>query len=179
MIRETKSSNRYNLVAIKKTTICWIKIDLINVGGRTLTSKVYDTGHLVGGNELGGKERDPGISALRRQRHRELLITRRPEHALPQASAFGLPHSAPQRLHHSRRRPAPPGGVGEELPDHGHEQIQLRPAPSPGEEGRAYLRPVHASTIDMVQHIVQHPQVHRHHLPVSKEEEEVKLPPKN
>lgn len=121
------------------------------------------TGHLLGWHGFRDEEGDSGDMTLGRQCIQELLIARRAENAFSQASRPRLPNSSPDGLDQAGR-PVLARHVREQLVDHPLQQLKLRPAPPPGEEGRGYLRPVHERTVHMVQHVMEHTQIHSHHL---------------
>lgn len=100
---------------------------------------------------------------LGRQCIQELLIARRAENAFSQASRPRLPDGPPDGLDQAGR-PVLTRHLGEQLVDHPLQQFKLRPSPPSGEEGRGYLRPVHERAVHMVQHVMEHSQIHGHHL---------------
>lgn len=120
------------------------------------------TGHLMGWHQFRGEEGDSSGVTLGRQCIQELLITRRTKNAFSQARRPRFPNCPPDGLDQAGR-PVLARLVREQLVDHPLQQFKLRPAPSSGEEGRGYLRPVHERTVYMVQHVMEHSQIHSHH----------------
>ena len=126
------------------------------------TCKMNHTGHSVWGHILGHEECNPCIVALRGQCIQQQLLTRGPKHPFSQTSRFGLPNGSPNWLNQSWG-PVLPSHFREQLFNHLLEHFKFCATPPSGEEWGAHLGSVHECTINVVQHIMKHSQIHRHH----------------